>query len=69
MSKCSLHPGDRFYNVSAIRKTLFSLPEFGERACVVLLVVPASKVHFRQVRIERERMIEGILGCSQPRRV
>ena len=62
MPECSLHPGDRFYNISAIRKTLFGLPEFCERARVVLLVISASKVNFWKVRIERERVIEGILS-------
>ena len=53
MAECSLHPGDRFYNISTIRKTLFGLPEFCERARVVLLVIPASQVNFWKVRIER----------------
>src|SRR4030095_6301670 len=65
MPKCSLHPGDRFYNINAIRKTLFGLPKFCESPCVVLVVVSASKVNFRKVRIERERVIEGILSSSQ----
>src|SRR5436190_16928233 len=68
MSECSLHPSDRFYNVSAIRKTLFSLSEFRERTRVVLLVIPASKVHLGKVWIERECVIEGIFGRRQPRR-
>src|SRR5437773_6279149 len=68
MPQYSLHPGDRFYNISAIRKTLFGLPEYRERARVVLLVIPASEVNFRKVWIERERMIEGILGPHHLRR-
>src|SRR5919197_5777338 len=62
MAECSLHPGDRFYNINAIRKTVFGLPKFCERARVVLLVVSGSEMDFRQVRIERERVIEGILS-------
>ena len=61
-----MHHGDRFDNINAIRKTLFGLPKFCESTRVVLLVVSASKVNFRKVRIERERVIEGILS---PRRV
>jgi len=61
-----LHPGDGFYNISAIRKILFGLSEFRERARVVLLVVPPSKVNFWQVWTKRERVIEGILS---PRRI
>src|SRR4030095_16860477 len=68
MSECSLQPGDRFDNISAIRKILFGLSEFRERAGVVLLVIPASEVNFRKVWIERERVIEGILGRRPPRR-
>ena len=68
MPQCSLHPGDRFYNISAIRKTVFGLPEFCERARIVLLVISASKVNFWKVRTKRERVIEGILGRRQPRR-
>lgn len=59
--------GDRLYNISAIRKTLFGLPEFPERARVVLLVISASEMDFRQVRIERECVIEGVLGRRPPR--
>src|SRR6266478_3689539 len=57
MPEGSLHPGDRFYNISAIRKTLFGL-----------LVVSASKVNFWKVRIESERVIEGILSPRLLRR-
>src|SRR5207249_8422438 len=68
MPQCSLHPGDRFYNISAIRETLFGLPEFRERARVVLLVISASEVNFWKVRIESERVIEGILSPRLLRR-
>ena len=64
MPEQSLRQSDRFYNISAIWKTLFGLPEFRERARVVLLVIPASKVNFWKVRIERERLIQGILSGS-----
>src|SRR6476620_11548472 len=68
MSECSLHPGDRFYDISAIRETLFGLPEFREGARVLFLVVSPSEVHFRQIWIERERVIEGILSPRPLRR-
>src|SRR4029450_10214505 len=68
MPESSLPPGDRFYNINAIRKTLFGLPKFCESTRVVLLVVSASKVNFWKVRIERERAIEGILSPRALRR-
>src|SRR5437660_12263023 len=68
MPECPLHPGDCFYNISAVRKTLFGLPEFRESARVVLLVISASKVNFWKVRIESERVIEGILSPRLLRR-
>src|SRR5439155_16147209 len=68
MSEQSLRQSDRFYNISAIWKTLFGLPEFRERARVVLLVIPASEVNFRKVWIQRERVIERILGPRPPLR-
>ena len=68
MPQCPLHPGDRFYNISAIRKTFFGLSEFREGARVVFLVVSPRKMHFRKVWIERECVIEGIFGRRQPRR-
>src|SRR6266567_9392168 len=68
MPKRFLAQGDRFDNLSAIRKTFFGLPEFRERRGAVLLVIAESKVNFWQVRIERERAIEEILSCRPPRR-
>ena len=72
MSKPPLEDSDRFDNVSVIRKTLFGLLEFRQRPGVVVRpvieVIAKSEVNFRQVRIERERAIERILSCRQPRR-
>src|SRR5258708_2220925 len=72
MPKPALDEGDRIDDINVIRKTLFSLLEFrqppGEIALPPIAITAKSKVRFRQVRIERESMIEGILGCCQPRR-
>src|SRR5438270_9397900 len=72
MPKPSLDKGDRIGDINVIRKTLFSLLEFreppGEIALPEIAVIAKSKVSLGQVRIERERTIEGILGCRQPRR-
>src|SRR6266481_778970 len=70
MPKPPLDEGDRKDYINVIRKTLFSLLEFRERPGEIALpeiaVIAKSKVSLGQVRIERERMIEGILGCRQP---
>src|SRR5437867_1440637 len=72
MPKPPLDKGDRKDNINVIRKTLFSLLEFreppGEIALPPIAIIAKSKVSFRQVRVERESTIEGILGCRQPRR-
>src|SRR6266852_8471743 len=72
MPKPSLDTGDRFDDINVIRKTLLRLLEFreppGEIALPVKAIITKSKVSFRQVWIERERVIGGILGCRQPRR-
>ena len=70
MSEPPLEDSDRFDNISVIRKTLFGLLEFRQRPGVivrpVIKVIAKSEVNFRQVRIESERAIEGILRCRQP---
>src|SRR5262245_60068372 len=68
MPECSLRQSDRLYNISAIGKTVFGLSEFCKRTRVVVFVISPSKVNFWKVRIERECVIEGILGRRQLRR-
>src|SRR5437879_2584477 len=72
MPKPPLDKGDRMDNISAIWEPLFGLLEFrqcpGEIALPVIAVITKCKVSFRQVWVECERVIEGILSCRQPRR-
>src|SRR6266481_1428321 len=72
MPKPPLESGHRFDNISAIRKTLLGLLEFRQRSGVVMRpmieVIAKSKVNFRQVGIEGEGAIEGVLSCCQPLR-
>ena len=72
MPQPSLDHADRSVDVSIIRKTLLSLLEFrqcrGEIALPVIAVITKSKMSLGEVWIQRERTIEGILGCRQPRR-
>ena len=70
MTEQSWNQRDCLNNVSAIRQTLFRLPKFCERTRVILLLISAGKVNFWKVRIERKRVVEGILAraglCSIP---
>src|SRR6266550_7098366 len=72
MPKPPLDPANRFDDVNVIWKTFFSLLKFrqppGEIALPVIEVIAKSKVSFRQVRVECESAIGGILGCRKPLR-
>jgi len=70
MPKPPLDKADRFDDVNVVRKRVLSLLEFRQRPGVIALpviaIITKSKMSFRQVRIERESTIGGILGCRQP---
>src|SRR6266571_2337274 len=72
MSHSPLDQAGRRDDITVIRKTLLGLLEFrqcpGEIALRVIAVITKSKMSLRQVWVERESTIEGILGCGQPRR-
>src|SRR5437899_12361099 len=72
MPKPPLDQGNRSDDVKVVRKTLLGLLKFRQRPGEIVLAVIAAitkrKVSLRQVRIERESTIGGILGCRQPRR-
>src|SRR4029077_3939133 len=70
--KPPLDKGNRSDGVNVVRKTLLGLLKFrqrpGEIALPVIAVITKRKVSLRQVRIERESTIGGILGCRKPLR-
>src|SRR5260370_41597242 len=67
MSKPPVDDADRIGDINVIRQVLLGLLEFREPpdeiALPVIAIITKSKVSFRQVRVERESMIGGILGC------
>src|SRR5437660_12655725 len=72
MPKPPLDQGNPSDDVNVVRKTLLGLLKFrqrpGEIVLPVIAVITDRKVSLRQVRIDRESTIDGILGCRQPRR-
>src|SRR5205809_666885 len=72
MRKAPLDQGNRSDDVNVVRKTLLGLLKFrqrpGEIVLPVIAVITERKVSLRQVRIERQSTIGGILSCRQPRR-
>src|SRR6266496_2665993 len=70
MPKPALDQGNRSDQINVIRKTPLALLEFRQRPGIVPLpiipVITKSQMSLRKVWVERERMIDGILGRRQP---